>query len=161
MMNQPSLKKKQTGVALAISLIVLLLMTILGVTNMRVNNLEEKMAGNTRDINISFQAAESALRQGENFILNNPLDTTYTGSNGLLRIADTEPADFFTYTWDNTDSQPAQNPNPSFNLAANPRFVIKKLSQSGGNTFFKITARAVGRSAGAQTILQEYFVRNN
>jgi len=47
---------------MAISLIMLLLLTLIGVTGSQVTGLEEKMAGNMKDRNIAFQAAESALR---------------------------------------------------------------------------------------------------
>jgi type IV pilus assembly protein PilX len=128
---------------------------------MQVNLLEEKMAGNSRDQNIAFQAAESTLREAETYILSNPVNTTYTGLNGLLNFSDLEPTNFFTYSWAANNSQEASNPNSTFELVSNPRFVIKKISQNGAKTYFKITARAVGRSAGTQIILQEYFVRNN
>ena len=42
----------QRGAILIISLIMLLVLTILGVTGMRTTVLEEKMAGNLRDKNI-------------------------------------------------------------------------------------------------------------
>lgn len=157
--------KQQSGVVLVISLILLLLLTILGTTAMQVNGLEEKMAGNSRDQNIAFQAAESTLREAETFILNNPTDI-YLGANGLLGKDSTnpinvEPSNFFTYSWAANNSQQGTNPNNTFVLASNPRYVIKQVSQNGTKTYFRITARAVGRSAGTQIILQEYFVRNN
>jgi type IV pilus assembly protein PilX len=61
-------KKQQSGIVLVIGLIMLLLMTLLGVTAMQVTGLEEKMAGNTRNHNVAFQAAESALRIAESYI---------------------------------------------------------------------------------------------
>lgn len=48
-----------------IGLVMLLLLTIIMLAAMRVTSLEEKMAGNLRNQNIAFQAAESALREGE------------------------------------------------------------------------------------------------
>jgi type IV pilus assembly protein PilX len=57
----PKRYKVQTGVVLVISLIILLLLTLIGLTAMQTTVLEEKMAGNLRDKNIAFQAAESAL----------------------------------------------------------------------------------------------------
>lgn len=160
-------QKQQSGVVLVISLIILLLLTILGVTAMQVNGLEEKMAGNSRDQNIAFQAAESALVEAEKFILNNPTDEviTYNGDNGLLGMSNDEPTNYFDLAvWG--ESQIGTNPNTnSFELAEPPQYIIKKISlilpgTPGGETktYFKITARAVGRSAGTQVILQEYFV---
>jgi type IV pilus assembly protein PilX len=55
----------QSGAVLVISLIMLLLLTLIGTTGMSVTSLEEKMAGNLRDRNLAFQAAESALERGE------------------------------------------------------------------------------------------------
>jgi type IV pilus assembly protein PilX len=55
----------QSGAVLVVSLIMLLLLTLIGVTAMQSTSLEEKMAGNMRDRSIAFQAAEAALRQGE------------------------------------------------------------------------------------------------
>lgn len=59
----------QSGMALVISLILLLLLTLISMSAMRMSGLEEKMAGNDRDRNLAFQAAESALRAGETKII--------------------------------------------------------------------------------------------
>jgi len=55
----------QRGVALVISLLLLLIVTLIGVSGMQTTVLEEKMAGNFKDKHIAFQAAESALREAE------------------------------------------------------------------------------------------------
>jgi len=59
---------KQSGVALIIGLIVLLLLTVIMITAMQVTTLEERMAGNLQNQNIAFQAAETALREAEAYI---------------------------------------------------------------------------------------------
>lgn len=56
---------RQQGVALIVSLLMLLILTLIGVTAMLMTTLEEKMSGNQRDRSLAFQAAESALRAGE------------------------------------------------------------------------------------------------
>lgn len=63
-------KKYQTGSALIIGLIILLLMFILGTAGMRTTILEERMAGNVRDLNNAFQAAELGLQDGEQELTN-------------------------------------------------------------------------------------------
>jgi type IV pilus assembly protein PilX len=60
-----SVSADQSGAVLIISLIMLLLLTLIGASSMQTTTLEEKMAGNMRDRNIAFQAAESALRDAE------------------------------------------------------------------------------------------------
>lgn len=63
-------KRYQAGSALIIGLTILLLMLILGTAGMRTTIMEEKMAGNSRDFNNSFQAAEQGLTDGEQDVLN-------------------------------------------------------------------------------------------
>ncbi|HEY8024591.1 MAG TPA: PilX N-terminal domain-containing pilus assembly protein [Burkholderiaceae bacterium] len=58
-------ENKQSGAALVVGLIFLVILTLLGLTAMQTGILEERMAGNSRDHNIAFQAAEAALRDGE------------------------------------------------------------------------------------------------
>ncbi|NOS73875.1 MAG: hypothetical protein HOP36_04915, partial [Methyloglobulus sp.] len=73
MASTPVLSKSQSGVVLIISLIMLLLLTLVGLTGMQNIGLEEKMAGNMRDSNLAFQAAESALVAGEAASLKKPV----------------------------------------------------------------------------------------
>ncbi len=69
----------QQGAVLIVSLIMLLIMTIIGLSAMQSTVLEEKMAGNYRNSNIAFQAAETALRDSEKDIAcNNSSCTTRT-----------------------------------------------------------------------------------
>ena len=51
--------ERQNGAVLAVSLIMLLLITLIAVSSMQSTMLEEKMAGNTRDRNLAFQTTES------------------------------------------------------------------------------------------------------
>lgn len=62
----------QRGVALAVVLILLLVMTLLGLAAMRGTLMEERMSGNLTDRSLAFQAAEAALREGEAIAAGNP-----------------------------------------------------------------------------------------
>lgn len=77
----------QQGSVLVVSLLILLVMTLLGVTAMTTSRLEEKMAINTRQYNLAFQASESALRTGEEetklAAVQNPTAYTAACSSGL------------------------------------------------------------------------------
>lgn len=57
--------RSQRGAILVVALMFLVLLTIVGVSSISSTTLEEKMAGNARDQQIAFQAAESALRDAE------------------------------------------------------------------------------------------------
>ncbi len=53
-------RHKQQGAVLITSLVFLIILTMLAVTSMSTNTLEEKMAANAVENNLVFQAAESA-----------------------------------------------------------------------------------------------------
>lgn len=75
-----------------IGLIILVVLTLIGVQAMRTNIVQERMAGNMRERNVAFQAAEAALRVGEangpfatnNPALANPATWDGTGSTGSI-----------------------------------------------------------------------------
>ena len=58
-------KNSQQGWVLVIGLVVLVMLTLIAMALMRTTLLEEKMAGASRDINLSFEAAEAGLRGAE------------------------------------------------------------------------------------------------
>lgn len=72
--------KQQSGVALVMGLVMLLLLTIIMLSAVQVTLLEERMAGNMKNTNIAFQAAESALRNAEAFI-EGQVKGVYSSSN--------------------------------------------------------------------------------
>ena len=55
----------QRGMALLVSLVFLLLLTLIGLSSMQSATLQEKMAASVALHNQSFQSAEAALRVGE------------------------------------------------------------------------------------------------
>lgn len=57
---------------LAVALLLLTLLTILALSASQVTKLEEHMAGNARDIDIAFQAAEAGVRNAEDYIASLP-----------------------------------------------------------------------------------------
>lgn len=66
-MEKPYLhaNRQQKGAVLLVALVMLLLLTIIGVTSMRGTSLQENMANNLKERQLAFQAAEAALRAGE------------------------------------------------------------------------------------------------
>lgn len=63
-MNVVSIKQ-QRGVVLITTLMLMIVITLLVISMMRTSILEERMTGYSRDWNMAFQAAESALRDAE------------------------------------------------------------------------------------------------
>ncbi len=158
----------QRGAALIVALVMLLAMTLLGVTAVRNTTLQERMAGNLRDSNLSFQAAERALRAGEDF-LESPTIPPFTGANGLLTMQDDAGLGSFwsSYDW-NANGRTAPDVGE---VASAPLYVIEELpalpAAGGSERFaplpdaglFRVTARGVGGTADAVTVLQTTYRR--
>jgi Tfp pilus assembly protein PilX len=74
------IRHRQRGTALIMSLVILMILTILGITAMSTASLEEKMSGNTQEGTRAFQAAESGLNQALNTAGSLDLNVTTTNS---------------------------------------------------------------------------------
>ena len=61
MANQQQMPQQQQGIVLITALVFLVILTLLGITSMSTNTLEERMAANAQDINRAFQAAETGM----------------------------------------------------------------------------------------------------
>ena len=79
----------QRGAALIMSLMILLILTILGITAMGTSSLQEKMAGNIQEGTKGFEVGESGLmstlNDATNFVPNNatPATKVYPSSGTL------------------------------------------------------------------------------
>ena len=171
-MNQ--YKKKQQGAVLVISLIMLVLLTIIGVTSMQVTGLEEKMSGNNKDHNAAFQAAEVTLRNAELYI--NSLTTLADFNDtqaGFLSEATDDPNYLSAATWTTANSATGRSVD---SLSTTPRYIIKHVGEQGDSineglnvtgygeslaggaiTLFRVTAMSTGNTGNSRIIVQSYY----
>lgn len=164
--HQPG--RSQRGSALVISLVFLVVMTLIAVGAMRDTTLQERMAGNLRDRSLAFQAAEAALREGENWLLS-PAGRL-TAGNLADELAD--PA-----AWDPAIDPPTQPATPGFSdgglHGGNPVFHVSppRIARSRGSALdiggsggspaivsHDVTAHGIGGSATTVVILQSTVV---
>ena len=101
-MPQHAFGRRERGAVLAVTLMILLVVTLLTVSNMRGSILEEKMAGNTSDRNVAFQTAESALREAEVYLESIVSLGEFQGKAGLFGRTDDEPQFDAGTTWNDT-----------------------------------------------------------
>lgn len=82
---------REQGMALVMSLMILFVLTILGVTAMSTATLQEKMSGNTQEQTRAFEAAESGLKATFTtagvFDLNTANTSTLTYGNATAVVA--------------------------------------------------------------------------
>jgi len=64
----------QSGFVLIVTMLVLIVLTILVLNAVRASTINEQVAGSYMDRNRAMQAAEQALRQGQELLLNNGED---------------------------------------------------------------------------------------
>lgn len=183
MHSLPSLapqRSGQRGAVLFIALILLLVLTLIGVTSMQSTTLQERMAGNMRDYNLAFQAAEVALRAGEVF-LQQPVLPNFSDDIGFYQAVDmtqSNPPDpiYETVDWDNAGESAAigsydDGPSTLEGVATPPSYIVEELPPVipvGGSlaadtaavsVMYRITAHATGGSDKAEVILQTTFRR--
>jgi Tfp pilus assembly protein PilX len=167
--------KYQAGVVLAISLIMLLLLTLIGTTAVRVTGLDEKMAGNMRDRNLAFQAAESALNAGEAAAETTTISAcpaTAPNPTGFYQSRDVncDGVQETTPIWNSIDwnTQAVHYSGALANISTNPRYIIEDMGLTCASPTtpcpavdqrrnFRITARASGGTADSLVMLQSIY----
>ncbi|MFD2192193.1 pilus assembly PilX family protein [Pistricoccus aurantiacus] len=149
-------RHSQAGAALVVGLIFLMLMTMLGLSAMQSTVLQERMAGNLRDHEMAFQAAEAALRKGEGELIASPA----ISSSQRLTEALGKPLDQWAGS-DDVGSTTHVMPGAA-GVAANPLFYVGPPIQVriGVETppvyqqVYTVTARGVGGRPTSVVILQ-------
>lgn len=157
--------KRQNGSVLVISLILLMLLTMIGVSAMQNTGLEERMAGNMRNRNLAFQAAESALRAGEAVLGAHGALPDFTGANGMYESNAAPPGAFADWTNNTVEFSEITG-----HVAQAPRYVIQRVIDTGGPVgagiptenqmlMYRVTARGVGGTDTAVAVVQSTFKR--
>lgn len=145
----------QRGAILIVSLLLLLVMTIIGVFAMRGTTLEERMAGNLRDRDLAFQAAEAALREAEsNFNRSDSLGTVGTDS-----WRDRLNNNALEFEFDSSGGSQLASP-VEYVIEERPQPPPLEADQAEAeHRIYRVTARSTGGSGNATVILQSEFRR--
>lgn len=174
------LPRRQRGAVLAISLIMLLLLTLIGVTAMQVTTMEERMAGNMLDLNRSFQASEAALRTGEDYLAPFTAEPATCSSSPCeiwakqaitVDALPVDPSTLDTAWWAANAQEYGDDGTVDIDgVAQDPRYVIEYHSlvkdsktlgfgPPTGRVYYRVTARGVGGQESTETILQSTYVK--
>ncbi|MBL4877813.1 MAG: hypothetical protein JKY78_02855 [Hyphomonas sp.] len=81
-MKYHSVRNPQQGSVLLVCLIMLLALTFIGLGAMSNSTMQERIVGGARDQNVAFQAAEAALRAGEDVAAT--MVVSHSAYSGLL-----------------------------------------------------------------------------
>ena len=150
------LQRRQAGVTLIITMVMLVLITLVGVAVIRSTTMDEKMAGNTRDRDKALQSAEAAVR----VCLAQVIAGTVTATV-LAPAPSTATANWAVPSNWSVSSSSSQAVSTSAidaataGLAAQPRCMFELLGAGSGN--YRVTGRALGASAQTEVILQATY----
>lgn len=172
---------RQSGVALIMALVFLLLLTILGIAALNTTSLEEKMANNVKDRNLAFQSAESALAVAENWIFTQIGKPVFPNNSiGLYTPSTTTDENWKDSTWSSNNmvtypSTPGQTVSGSLDkIQTQPKYIIEDMGEtqesggsvvqtssykSKGTTVLRITARGTGGTDAAVVMVQSTYGR--
>lgn len=175
MKSTPRIPGRQDGAILVTSLLLLLILTVLGIAMMKMTNMQERMAGNTRDLNLALQGAEAGLRDAETRIRALTTLPNFVGAapclycqRGVLPVDIDNPTSF-NWTGNGTEFGVA-GAQEITQLDEDPRFTIEEnvyvpdgfnegQEPPTGRDFFTVTARSTGATGLANTVLQTTFAR--
>jgi type IV pilus assembly protein PilX len=155
-------KSRQHGVTLIVSLFFMIILAMLGVAIANVSILEERMAGNTRNRDLAFQAAEAALRDAEAQLNTSAFRATAFPAWDLTH---SNSATYWDTCFAGTAAPCATKYTPTLSLptsgngalVAQPQFIVEKRDLGGGNADYRVTARAVGGTSDTVVVLQSEF----
>ncbi len=82
MYTSRNIKNRQHGAVLVVSLLILLVLTLIGVSSMDGSIMEEKMASNSQTAATTFQRAESSIREALFIERTNPSGAVGKDRNG-------------------------------------------------------------------------------
>lgn len=173
-------KGRQTGAVLITVLVILTVLTILGLPAIQNATLEERMAGNYRDARMAFEAAEAALRAGEEMLNDDAVfdtlqwdgtDGSYEGAPSLDPLeyesgTDNYTLDYYSVTQSTLTAEPALKSQPVLYLERLSEFPLPKSSlvtgfqqQPPNIRFYRVTARGTGFTDRSEVVLQSSYFR--
>lgn len=183
-MFSPTVARSQQGAALIISMLLLTVLTLLSISAMNSAALQERMSGHLRDSQLAFESADAALRDSEQWLDNQPQPPAACASVSVGCVLfeptalDTLDGSDGSAWWRASDHGWWQQHGLDFISSGqelpqsvdDPRSVIELLERvpdslvigvtpPGSRTYYRITARGVGGSPWAQTIVQSTFVK--
>lgn len=174
--------RREAGAVLVVGLVMVLLISIIGVSAIRGSNLQESMAGNMRERNLAFQASESALRIGEGMVSDQVSRPLMTDSLGLYNDTFRTPASS-VLTFSDADWKDATKVRVTAlsleYLSREPTYIVEQLDpdigigaamegsaidlegmqNTGDITPYRVTARGFGGAVNSIKTLQTSYNR--
>ena len=174
-----SMKHRQNGATLVVAMLILLVLTVLGIASMQVTRLEERMAGNSRDVNLAFQGAEAGLRDAEERVRGYSeftLPVSCSAAPCSVWQKNVAPQDLrdqpLSWWTTNATEYGVAGTKEVTEVTRDPLVVVEDLDfvadsvastpaygHQTGRSFYRITANSSGASNTAEVVLESTFVQ--
>ena len=182
-LNHPAKASAQTGFALFIVLMIMIVIALLVVTATQSYNTEQRISTNDADHKFATTLAEAALREGENHIYEiedgkkpftddcaeglckaaNVTAGTYTIASGTITVSGSSKDE----AWIREDNKKETKyidingikyPGVNSGAKKDARYIIEYLSTNStdNRTIYRVTAKAWGENENTVVILQSY-----
>jgi type IV pilus assembly protein PilX len=162
-------RSRQSGVVLFIVLILLVILSMIGVTVARMQTVEERMARNEDNRQLSLQAAEAALRNAEDGLLISPGISQFAGNTGgyyvmspttgsvLPTINWTVPAQVTTYTGPPLTAIPTAVQTPKIVVEYLGGVALPGEDQANPPITYRVTVQAASADGTPSAMLQSIY----
>lgn len=160
--------KRQDGAVLIVGLVMVLVLSILVGAGVRSTILQQKMATNLRDKELAFQSAESALKDGENYLASSTetdLANIFDDTKGLYTF-DKNRTLADESDWSNLNVRDSKR---LFQVKEKPVHIIEELPhiEAPGNSlaspkiitgaYYRITSKSKGGTDASLSVLQSMY----
>jgi type IV pilus assembly protein PilX len=155
---------RQRGFSLIVVLLLLTIMIGLGTTALRTTAMDARIAGDDRDRQLAFEAAEAALRDAEGWLRTAPPPTAFFSaacSHGLCLPSTTGTPQWRQLDWSSASTIRYGRGGSSFpqaGLSRAPRYIIEVLPAIDDGTPYRVTAAGWGRNPATDVRLQAVFL---
>lgn len=152
---------REKGSILVISLLLMLSLTIIAVSQVSFNSTQSRIAANTADSHVAFQTAEGAINEAINNLLAGSYATAsfLSNTNGLYFYNASAAPLWTTINWTSNSAvissfQGSSSAQAVFFIELLPSVIKRGQNSNVPTQVYRITARAVGGSGNTSIILQ-------
>src|ERR1700676_4008281 len=159
------MRKHQSGVVLFVALMLLLILSMIGVTVARMQTVEERMARNDNNGQLAAQAAEAALRNAEAVLGNAPTVGTFAGDTaGYYAVSPTTGSLIPSLNW-NDPTKVSTYIGPALTAGAAPRVAMELMGYGAvpGDDLstppptYRVTVQALNAEGNPSVMLQSIY----
>jgi type IV pilus assembly protein PilX len=156
-----SQKAKNQGYVLITSLILMVMLTVMALTQVSMNSSQTRVAANASDAEVSFEKTEGAINEAINSIINGSYnqESFMRNNNGFYLFDDSTAPLWKTIDWSNSSAvissfQGGSGSSANYILEKLPSVIIPGQNMKVPANVYRITARSTGANGNSSVLIQ-------